>query len=90
MYQPRLLMRLSVCACGYGLLKDDIPLGTVYEVDLDVEEIATLKCGGCGKIQQVVCSPVRARAGAHGGMLPNVIFTEPSKSDSSRTDRGTA
>lgn len=91
MYQKRMLMRLSVCPCGYGFLNDDIPLGTVYEVNLDIEEMATLTCGGCGSVQPVACLPVRARTpGGRGGMLPRVLFTEQSTSDNSRTDRGTA
>lgn len=45
------LVKLSLCPCGYGLLRDTIELGTeylVYPDTCDPEEAYTLICGGCG------------------------------------------
>lgn len=44
------LTKLSICPCGFTLLRDEIPLGTEYTVYPDsVEENRqfTLICGGC-------------------------------------------
>lgn len=45
------LQHLSVCPCGFPLLKESIAIGTEYEIDLDTlrHEGWNLVCGGCGK-----------------------------------------
>jgi len=46
------LKRLSICACGYGVLKDEITAGTEFEIDLStVRDGFVYGCGGCGAIQ---------------------------------------
>jgi hypothetical protein len=47
------LKRLTVCPCGYGVLHDDIAVGTEYWVDLASETDGVYQCGRCGAIQKV-------------------------------------
>lgn len=72
------LQRLSICPCGFPLLKVEIGLGTEYEIDLDsLEEGYGLRCGGCGvthyRLKTVLAShvidPTRAPA-----RLPYSVF----------------
>lgn len=68
-------VRLSVCPCGFSLLKDDIPLGTIYEVDPGLTATGTLTCGGCKKTFSVESFYAFGRGeGNHGGFLPKEIF----------------
>ena len=42
------VVRLSVCSCGYPLLKDDVTIGTVYHVDENKKfPNCSVVCGGC-------------------------------------------
>ncbi len=47
------LERLSICPCGFGVLDDSIPIGTIYVADVTTFRRGfTYKCGGCGRIQK--------------------------------------
>jgi hypothetical protein len=65
----------SICQCGYSILKDDIPLGTEYDITPGTEESGTLICGGCGKHTSVTLIQVAKRFRSHGGVLPKEIFS---------------
>ncbi len=42
--------RVSICPCGHRTLQDNIPVGTIYKVDLEsIAQGCTYFCGGCGK-----------------------------------------
>lgn len=72
------LIRLSVCPCGFPALKTDIPLGTVYHVDFDVNLPMEWCCGGCRQWQDVTGVFVAARTGGgRDGFLPAQLFEEP-------------
>lgn len=44
------LVKLSICQCGYAVLKDHIKVGAKYDVDMDsIRDGYTYECGGCGK-----------------------------------------
>ena len=47
------LKRLSVCGCGYGVLADEIQLGTKYTVDLGSFRLGAYRCGRCHKSKKV-------------------------------------
>jgi hypothetical protein len=66
---------LSICPCGFPVLKEDIKLGTEYEIDPAQAERCTFICGGCGRQQSVECVWVEAREhGTMAGFLPKLIF----------------
>ena len=45
------LAKLSVCACGFTLLKDSIALGTEYTIYPTTKRRGySIGCGGCGTI----------------------------------------
>jgi hypothetical protein len=68
-------VKLSLCPCGFNLLKDDIPLGTIYEVDPTLTATGTLTCGGCQKTFNVESFFVFGRRSNHtSGFLPKDIF----------------
>lgn len=49
------LARLSICPCGYTVLRDSIKLGTVYRADPMTRAGGfAYTCGGCGKTQRNV------------------------------------
>jgi hypothetical protein len=51
-FTPMPLARLSICPCGFSVLKDEIQVGTVYMVDLSsIRSGFTYGCGGCKKFQ---------------------------------------
>lgn len=66
--------RYSVCNCGFPILRDEVPIGTVFEVDEKITEDFSVICGGCGKWNHVVGVWVRQRADRHAGFLPKDIF----------------
>lgn len=73
-FQKARLAKLSICACGFPVLTEDIPLGQEYAVDLDLRDTFTWVCGGCGTAQQVVGVFVSSRGSKRGGYLPQEIF----------------
>ena len=52
------LIKLTICPCGAPVLKDKIPLGTEYTLDLDtLREGFYYRCGTCGRSQyNVTCA----------------------------------
>src|SRR6266436_2045204 len=72
------LVKLSVCSCGFPLLKDSIGLGEVYEIDPDQTILATLICGGCQKRHCVRAVWVYAKGESRGGFLPESAFSHKS------------
>lgn len=70
---------LSICPCGFPGLKDEIPLGTEYEIDPRPRGGYIFTCGGCHKSYAITAVDVRARGDSHGGMLPARLFFEHGK-----------
>lgn len=75
------LGKLGVCACGFPILSDNIPLGTEYELEPDRAMDCTLHCGGCGRQTSVPCVFVQGRDGGPSGYLPAAIFEPPPEPD---------
>ena len=69
------LVKLSACPCGFPLLKDNIPLGTVYEIDPNETANVTLICGGCKQRQPLKAVWVYAREESQAGFLPESVFS---------------
>lgn len=70
---------LSICRCGFPVLKDEIGLGTEYSVDWNRRlGGVTFICGGCGHKQQIETIWVESRKtpGKPGGYLPRQIFED--------------
>jgi hypothetical protein len=67
-------VRYSICICGFPILSDTIPLGTVYEVDPNDTPLGGIICGGCGKDNPATFIWVFSRAGERPGYLPKDIF----------------
>ena len=42
-------VRLSICACNFGVLNEDVPLGRTYQVDPLSIIHGGIWCGGCGR-----------------------------------------
>jgi hypothetical protein len=75
------LKRLSLCPCGFRALRDEIGLGTEYQIARDKAAPFTFQCGGCGKKQHLVAVYVAERADAAAGYLPIKLFEDdPQKS----------
>ena len=43
------LEKKSVCPCGHPMMKEGVPLGMVYNIDLKSVRWVRFQCGGCGK-----------------------------------------
>lgn len=70
------LKRLSLCPCGYTLLREDIQIGTIYEVDAANRTPGRLTCGGCGRNHFVTLVYVARRGNSKGGCLPLESFQD--------------
>lgn len=65
----------DVCPCGYGFLRDEIPLGSIYHVDLKRADVLTLICGGCGgTVRNLKCAWARSERTGHTGMMALCIL----------------
>lgn len=77
--ETRPLSRLSICPCGYSVLWDTIPLGTVYQIDLDtIRGGFRYRCGRCGTDQwdvTVVNASQPFQTGAPMAPLPFGLFS---------------
>lgn len=67
-------LRKSLCSCGYGVLKDSVPLGAEYYIDPKVTSAGQMQCGGCGKTLEVAL--VKVVSPAPAGWIPRGIFGE--------------
>lgn len=71
------LIKLSICQCGFGLLKDEIKLGTVYNLDMAKTDLATMLCGGCGRVTRHIPVVMAWRDGGErttSSYLPRELF----------------
>jgi hypothetical protein len=57
--------RRSVCACGFPVLKESVPMGKSYQVSPESIIHGGILCGGCG--QKTCCDLIQT---ADGGWLP--------------------
>lgn len=71
------LVKLSICACGFHVLHDDIQVGREYTVDPHRTLPATMICGGCGAHIPVLTIFAAGWDGRPGGYLPVDIFDLP-------------
>ena len=46
------LKSLTICPCGYGVLLDDVKVGTEFLADMDKQKTLLYRCGKCGTIQR--------------------------------------
>jgi hypothetical protein len=66
-------VKRSLCECGYAVIREEVPLGKVYDLDLSSIEDGGLICGGCHK--DIALKIVMAEDGAgYAGFLPLDIF----------------
>jgi hypothetical protein len=64
-----------VCPCGFGLLKDEIPKGKLYNIGLcDILPVG-MPCNGCGLVHHVHSVAV-IENGRLVGRLPLELFLE--------------
>lgn len=75
-----ILTRLSICDCGFPLLKEDIPLGTEYNVHPHtIRKGMTYICGGCGvkqtDLEAIYVDPRPGTKPAPPMPLPTQVFT---------------
>ncbi len=68
------LAKISICECGFPLLNENIPLGTIYRIDTDMTLGLQFMCGGCGKLKRIVGVYVLERGRSKGGFLPRIAF----------------
>jgi hypothetical protein len=66
--------KLSICRCGFPILDEAVPIGTIYEVDVNRTEQMTVICGGCGSGIAVNAIWVDARGTQKAGFMPLEIF----------------
>ena len=65
----------SICPCGFPILTEEIPLGTMYVVDPLARTVLSIMCGGCGRVIANIPSVyVEARGQSKAGYLPMEIF----------------
>jgi hypothetical protein len=69
----------SICLCGFGVLYDAIPLGKLYQVDLDSIKHGRFVCGSCGTI--ITCDLIMV---PHGGWMPMGILELVQETDKRR------
>lgn len=68
------LKQLSICACGYPALREEIPLGTEYDLKWHATATFSWRCGGCGERQSIIGVWVESRNGGKPGYLPVELF----------------
>lgn len=68
---------LSICPCGYLVLRDNLGLGTEFEIHPEETAVGLMICGGCSKFIQVRGVFCEARGDSAAGYLPMAIFEEP-------------
>jgi hypothetical protein len=70
-----IVSKLSLCPCGFPVLRDEVGIGAEYEVDTShPEDDFTLICGGCGKHNPVRGLFFKQKGDSGGGYLPKEIF----------------
>jgi len=74
---PVKLTKLSVCACGFPTLSDEIQLGEKYLVDLKDTPAMHMICGGCGTILNLTGVYVESRTGRPGYLPLDIFAKEP-------------
>lgn len=62
-------VRKSLCPCGHPILREDVPLGTEYQLDMERTNWGTMVCGGCQARRPLLCVWVHPE-----GYLPLDIF----------------
>jgi hypothetical protein len=72
------LVKLSICACGYTVLRESIRLGTEYVINrASIRGGFGYQCGGCGAVQadiRVVDADRPSAPGAGLRPLPAELF----------------
>lgn len=67
-WRPAVYKKRDICPCGYGVLRDEIPLGTQYKVDMASIKPGKHVCGGCGSVTDISLVWVK-RVWVKGGFL---------------------
>lgn len=66
----------SICACGETVLREDVPLGKIYDCDEGHIESATYVCGGCDTPMRIQTINVKDDSGSYRP-LPLDLFGPP-------------
>jgi hypothetical protein len=86
------LVRQTVCPCGFPMLNEDIEIGTHFLADAAKRTICNYRCGGCLEITPAVpCIGINSkRHPEEFRFLPLAMFdyqpVPPNASDRSHTD----
>jgi hypothetical protein len=64
-------LRRYLCACGQPTLRDEVPTGRLYHLDLDTAGSGSMLCGGCGTLIPVTLVYV---LDGDGGLAPLELF----------------
>ena len=83
MSTPAPLQRLSICVCGFGTWRDELPLGKVYNLNLATVKSALYKCGGCGWVQRVDC----VQSEPDGLFIPKGLFFPLARTEEQAANR---
>lgn len=75
-YRLRAYVTASICACGETVLRDEIPLGRIYETDERSISHGTYTCGGCDTSMIIDTIRVKDDSGKYR-TLPLGIFGPP-------------
>jgi len=73
--QTATLVRRGICQCGFPVIKESVPDGKQYTVDIASIEHAIMWCGGCGRmlrVKSIFCLDTEKP-----GRLPLEIFQLP-------------
>lgn len=73
-------VKRDVCDCEHGVLRDDVPLGKEYEIDLHTIGPGRFHCGGCGKVTPVTVGQV-IQYGSWSGWIVMEILEEKKNAD---------
>lgn len=78
---PARFVKNSLCTCGFPVLNENIPVGTVYQIDPDTRYLGSMICGGCRSLLQLTMVWAAAQGESKAGFVPDGIFEYDRKAD---------
>jgi hypothetical protein len=75
-FKPVTFANNHLCVCGFGMLFDSTPRGTIYHLDMATRRNLDFQCGGCKGWVKDVDSAIGYRDGTPKGYMPLSLFKE--------------